>query len=119
MAGDALDADPELQSQMDAIAVLLTVLQHIHTYAFTTKSDLARQHADIIAEAASKGLISTAIVPGSAHCGHIWKITTKGLTLLTGCYGVIEEQELRAYSNKGAAPSYPVDPEVLARSRAE
>ena len=87
----------------DHLVPLLTLLQHIHTYAFTTKSDLARIHADRIAEAASKGLISTAIVPGSSHCGHIWKITTKGLTLLTACYGVIEDQEITAFHMKGSA----------------
>lgn len=102
MECDALNTDPVLLAIVDHLSDLLTLLQHIHTYAFTTKSDLARQHADMIAEAASKGLISTAIIPGSSHMGHIWKITTKGLTLLTACHKVIEEQELQAFHHKGS-----------------
>lgn len=61
---------------------LTLVLQHLWVYAITTKSDFAREYADAIAEAACRGLITTAVVPhGSLH-GRLWKPTAKGLTFL-------------------------------------
>lgn len=58
------------------------LLQRIWTYSLTTKSDEVRSRADEIAEAASKGYITTQVVYGSALCGRLWKITEPGLAWL-------------------------------------
>lgn len=58
------------------------LLQRIWTYSLTTKSDQVRSQADAIAEAASRGFITTEIVPGSRLHGRLWKITEPGLAWL-------------------------------------
>lgn len=62
---------------------LLRVLQHLWTYALTTKSDTARNFADEIAEAASRGFITTQVAFGDDLCGRLWKITVAGLQFLS------------------------------------
>jgi len=47
---------------------------------FRTKSDFARDHADLIAMAASDGLITTRVATGLY--GRQWKITIAGLQRL-------------------------------------
>jgi hypothetical protein len=64
------DADPEL----------LQVLNAAWTSPFTTRSDTARRHADLIAEAACRGLIT--IKSHDQQWGRTWRITACGLTLL-------------------------------------
>lgn len=76
------DARPPDQGLRDAAVVHL--LQRVWTYPVTTKSDDARVYADEVAEAASRKLITTAIVPpASARIyGRIWKVTPRGLAFL-------------------------------------
>lgn len=59
---------------------LLPVLDRAFTSPFTTKSDFARKHVDLIAEAACQGLI-TIFTPRN-HWGRVWHITAMGLQLL-------------------------------------
>lgn len=47
---------------------------------FTTKSDFARRHADAVALAACKGLISTRFK--QEHYSRTWRITALGLQWL-------------------------------------
>jgi hypothetical protein len=47
---------------------------------FTTRSDFAREHADYIAIAACKGLITTGYLDG--EWGRTWYVTAKGLKYL-------------------------------------
>lgn len=82
---------------MDPRVPLLSLLQHIHTYAFTTKANLTRDHADVVAEASSRGFITTEVVPGSAFYGRLWKITPRGLYHLVSGAHLIQAQELAAY----------------------
>lgn len=57
---------------------------------FLTKSDYARQHATMVALAASLGLI-TCLYPGGAAYGNTWRTTRRGLRLLE-TYGLPEER---------------------------
>ena len=56
------------------------VLSHAHFNSFTTKSDFARKHADIVAMLACCELITTEI--GLNNWSNIWKVTASGLQLL-------------------------------------
>lgn len=76
---------------------LLCCLQRVWTYGFTTKSDLARAYADEIAEAASRGFVTTAVVPGRPIHGRLWKVTPTGLTYLFANSAVIADEEVRNY----------------------
>ena len=58
---------------------LLALLQRVWTYAITTKSDLARDYADEIAQASSAGLLTTEVLPNTGIYGRLWKITPDGL----------------------------------------
>lgn len=51
---------------------------------FTTRSDIARTNAELIAVASSLNYITTAVLPEdiSQHYGKIWRVTPKGLTKL-------------------------------------
>jgi hypothetical protein len=77
---------------------LLTLLQHVHTYPTAIQSDLAREYAQEVAEAASRGMITTAIVPGELQYGRVWKITISGLRYLYAGSVLIAPQELAAYN---------------------
>ena len=60
------------------IKYVLTVARQ----GFTTKSDLAREHADEVALAASKGWISTEVYDNDDWYSNVWLITAKGLIAL-------------------------------------
>lgn len=76
---------------------LLCLLQRVWTYSFTTKADLARAYADEIAEAASRGFITTAVVPGRPIHGRLWKVTPTGLQHLWANAQAIADEEVRNY----------------------
>lgn len=59
-------------------ADLVTVLERAWTKPFKTKSDFARQNADMVAMAASDGFITTKIATG--FHGREWLITPLGLS---------------------------------------
>lgn len=56
---------------------LIEVLSRAWNSPFTTKSDFARENANVIAMAASDGFITTRIATGLY--GRAWQITPKGL----------------------------------------
>lgn len=58
----------------------IKVLSHAHFNSFTTKSDFARKHADVVAMLACSELISTEI--GANNWSNVWKVTASGLQLL-------------------------------------
>ncbi len=69
-------------------ATLIEVLRRSWLEPFTTKSDYARLHADVVGMAASDGYLTTKIATGVY--GHSWQITATGidhLTRLTGYHG--------------------------------
>lgn len=74
--------DPRPFDEEARTAELCIVLERLWTYAVTTKSDEARTYADEIAEAASRGFITTAIAPRGSLYGRIWKLTPQGLSFL-------------------------------------
>lgn len=76
---------------------LLCLLQRVWTYAFTTKSDLARAYADEIAEAASRGFLTTSVVPNRDIHGRLWKVTPCGLAHLYENAGMIADEEVANY----------------------
>jgi hypothetical protein len=63
---------------------LIDLLRDLWLYPMTTKSDYARLHADIISEAAVKGLITTQAKPGVSPMvyGREWRVTPAGLIML-------------------------------------
>lgn len=63
----------------DREAGVVYVLQRLWTYSSTTKSDLAREFTDEIAEAASRGFITTSVSPKGSVYGRLWKLTPSGL----------------------------------------
>lgn len=76
---------------------LLCLLQRVWTYAFTTKSDLARVYADEIAEGSSRGFLTTSVVPSREIYGRLWKVTPTGLTWLYDNAHRIAEEEVTNY----------------------
>jgi len=66
--------------------VLGEVLNIAWTGRFTTKSDNARLHADVIPAALERGLITTRV--GAATYGREYLITPKGLTVLWAIQGI-------------------------------
>lgn len=81
---------------------LLHLLQLVWTSPITTKSDLAREYADEIAEAASRGFLTTRVVYGSPRAvwGRRWKVTAEGLTFLRMSAHLITTQEIAAYADQ-------------------
>lgn len=73
---------------------MVSVLQQVWTYGASTKGDAARTHADEVAEAASRGLLTTVIIPGGEVHGRLWKITEAGLAYLTANVGTLSQEEL-------------------------
>lgn len=76
---------------------LLALLQRAWTYSFSTKSDDARVNADTIAEAASRGFLTTLVVPGSTLYGRLWKVTPEGTSYLYANGHLIAQEEASAY----------------------
>jgi len=68
-------------------------------------SNLARDNADLFAEAASRGLITTEVVPGTRRYGRIWKITSAGLYFLNAGASLIASAELHDYEKRIGATS--------------
>ena len=89
---------PLPRSVMDRKRAILTFLQHVHTYPTAIQSDLARTDAHLVAEAASRGYITTQVVPGAYEYGRYWKITGNGLLFLNMGASLIKDQELAAYN---------------------
>lgn len=87
------DNRPAIESER--IAGLVHVLQRLWTYSLTTKSDEVRLYADEIAEASSRGFITTSVIPKGDVYGRLWKLTPEGLTFLYDHAQVlsIEEEE--------------------------
>lgn len=84
---------------------LLCLLQRVWTYAFTTKSDLARAYADEIAEGASRGFLTTEVVPRRPIHGRLWKVTPTGLEYLFEHAGRIADEEVANYVESFCEPS--------------
>ncbi len=80
---------------------LLCLLQRVWTSGYTTKSDFARDWADEIAEAASRGHLTTLVAfqPNTRTCiyGRLWKVTPSGLAFLSLRGHVIADKEVKAY----------------------
>lgn len=89
--------DPRSPDNGERFRAVLLLLQRIWTYSITTKSDQARESADVIAEASSRGLITTEVTPGSNLYGRLWKITSLGLSYLARNAATISDQEEQAY----------------------
>lgn len=85
---------------------MLHLLQRVWTYAFTTKSDTAREYADEIAEASSKGYLTTLVTPwpdrhrqvAEGVYGRLWKLTPTGLEYLFNNGDLIAPEEAHAYA---------------------
>jgi len=65
---------------------LLSVVERAWMSPFMTKSDYARDNADLVAAAASGGLITTLV--SSADHGRRWRPTPEGLQLLWKAHGL-------------------------------
>jgi hypothetical protein len=88
------DTRPPDQRLRDAGVV--HVLQRMWTYPVTTKSDDSRVFADEIAEASSRGFITTAVVPPNKASiyGRIWKVTPEGLAFLYAHAELLMQEEI-------------------------
>lgn len=64
---------------------MLEVLEYAHQNPFKTKSNFARDYADMIAAAASEGFLTTKIAEESYL--RVWMITPKGLSYLYALQG--------------------------------
>lgn len=73
----------------------MALLQKLWTYSVTTKSDDARVYADEVAEAASRGFITTAIIPKGEFYGRLWKLTNTGTDFLFAKSEYLEQEEVR------------------------
>ena len=71
------DADEISQEQIMALASVYEVLFKARTHPFTTKSNTAREAADIIAMLASDGLLTTKLPDGDY--ANVWMITQTGI----------------------------------------
>jgi hypothetical protein len=77
-----MQGDPRPAEKLERDTALLLVLQKLWTYSVTTKSDDARVNADEVAEAASRGFITTAVIPQGSVYGRLWKLTPLGTQFL-------------------------------------
>lgn len=89
--------DPRPPDQESRDALLLVLLQRVWTYSITTKADLSRAYADEIAEGASRGFLTTEVVPGRMIHGRLWKLTPTGTTFLFDNAHVIADEEVANY----------------------
>lgn len=71
------------------------MLHRLWTYALTTKANEVRDYADEVAEAASRGFITTAIVPDGSLYGRLWKLTPLGLSFLFQHSALVAHEEAR------------------------
>lgn len=89
--------DPRPSDPEGRTLELVLVLQHLWTYAMTTKSDFARLYADAVAEAASRGYITTSVVPNGKVFGRLWKPTAAGTQFLFDHAELIQETQEADY----------------------
>lgn len=75
----------ERQARLQAVPVLSPevelVVRHAHMGGFTVSSDFARANAIHVAEAASRGFITTFDHPGNTYC-RTWHVTENGLRFM-------------------------------------
>ena len=71
------DADEISQEQIEALAAVWDVLFKARTAPFTTKSNMAREAADLIAMLASDNLLTTKMPDG--QYANVWMITDHGI----------------------------------------
>lgn len=90
--------DPRPKEERAREQRLLSLLQRVWTYAFTTKSDTARDYADEVAEASSRGFLTTQVVHGRELYGRVWKITAPGILWLAQKADTIADQEVSNYA---------------------
>lgn len=86
--------DPRPADTGERDAVLVSLLQKVWVYGMTTKSDDARTFADEVAEAASRGFITTTIIPGGRIFGRLWKMTPEGIAFLFTNSACLADEEL-------------------------
>lgn len=89
--------DPRPPDEDGRERLLLCLLQRVWTFSFTTKSDIARDYADEIAEGASRGFLTTQVVPSRTTYGRLWKVTPEGLAFLFQEAWHIADQEVSNY----------------------
>jgi hypothetical protein len=87
------DARPAEKRARDS--VLVHLLHRLWTYSLTTKSNEVRDCADEVAEAASRGFITTAIVPHGQVFGRLWKLTPEGVSYLFDHATEVASEEAR------------------------
>jgi hypothetical protein len=68
------------------LSALVSVLDQAWQAGFTSRSDLAREHADVVAMATERSLITTRIGPNVYSNRHL--ITPQGLTVLWSLRGL-------------------------------
>lgn len=68
------------------LGALVALLDHAWQGGFTTKSDLAREHASVVAMAAERALITTRVGPNQYSNKHL--ITPQGLSVLWSLKGL-------------------------------
>lgn len=98
MAYEITDPRPPPTEGQQREIRLLELLQRVWTYAFTTKSDTARVYADEIAEASSRGFLTSQVVPGRVLFGRLWKITSPGILWLETNSALIADSEVAKYA---------------------
>ena len=74
--------DPTLEEIADVIMAVAALLQRARVRPFTTKSDIARSAADVVALCASEDLLTTSLPNG--HFTNVWMITPDGMAWLEG-----------------------------------
>lgn len=79
----------------ERVAGLVHVLQRLWTYSLTTKSDEVRTFADEIAEASSRGFITTSVIPKGEVYGRLWKLTPEGTQFLYDHAHVLASEEMK------------------------
>lgn len=84
---------------------LLHLCQRVWTYAVTTKSDLARDYADEVAEGASRGFLTTLVAFGSDVYGRLWKVTEAGVAFLRINGDRIAADEVENYGESICSPN--------------
>ena len=66
----------------DVIMAVAELLHRARVRPFTTKSDIARSAADVVALCASEDLLTTSLPNG--HFTNVWMITPDGMAWLEG-----------------------------------
>ena len=74
--------DPTMEEIADVIMAVADLLHRARVRPFTTKSDIARSAADVVALCASEDLLTTSLPNG--HFTNVWMITPDGMAWLEG-----------------------------------